>query len=118
MPQKVGNPELGEWGANRRLGRVEIKSPKLSPSNATAQLRLNRRNHAKQTQLAKRNSIISATRIFNGADGAPRIVAVIPLSEDVSSKNAVSSLVQVLDISADDCPEAGLWKIRCAPTIV
>jgi pre-rRNA-processing protein TSR1 len=82
--------------------------------NAAIQLRLNRRNHAKQTQLVKRNAIISATRIFNGVDGAPRIVAIIPLSEDVSSKNAVSLLAQALDISAEDCPEVGLWKIRCA----
>lgn len=94
------------------LGRIACQPPTNSFSSNAAQLRLNRRNHAKQTQLLKRNAIISATRIFNGPDGAPRIVTVIPLSEDVNAKTAVSSLAQTLDISAEDCPESGLWKLR------
>lgn len=95
------------------LGKIARTSQKASPSsNAVAQSRLNRRNNAKQTQLFKRNALVSATRVFNGVDGAPRIVAVIPLTPDVSQKRAVSSLAETLDISAGDCPEDGLWKMR------
>lgn len=95
-------------------GKIVRASPKASPSSsAAAQSRLNRRNNAKQSQLLKRNALISATRVFNGVDGAPRIVSVIPLTPDVSPKRAVASLAGALDISGNECPEDGLWKIRC-----
>ena len=97
------------------IGRIAQQSPKAVPtSNNAAQSRLNRRNNAKQIQIKKRNSLISATRIFNGVDGAPRIVAIIPLTEDVSTKSIVASLADSLDISGTECPEDGLWKMRCA----
>ncbi|PPQ98215.1 hypothetical protein CVT26_003467 [Gymnopilus dilepis] len=96
-------------------GRIARQSPKSSSgTSAAAQSRLNRRNNAKQTQLAKRSALVSATRIFNGADGAPRIVAVIPLTEDVSTKSTVRSLAASLDVPADDCPEDGLWRMSRA----
>jgi hypothetical protein len=55
---------------------------------------------------------VSATRIFNGVDGAPRIVAVIPLSEDVNARATVCALSEALDTPADDCPKTGLWKLK------
>lgn len=93
-----------------QLGKIARQSPKSSSTNSGVQTRLNRRNYAKQQQLAKRSAIVSATRIFNGADGAPRIVSVIPLSSDVSSKAAVEALVKALDISRAECTEDGVWK--------
>ncbi len=94
-------------------GRIPRQSPKATPSaNAAAQFRLNRRNYAKQAQIIKRSAIISATRIFSGTNGAPRIVAVIPLTQDAGTKSAVSSLAEALNISANDCPEDGLWRMR------
>lgn len=100
-------------------GRILRQSPKATSSaNDAAQFRLNRRNHAKQAQIIKRSAIISATRIFNGVNGAPRIVAVIPLTQDVETKIAVSSLAEALNVSADDCPEDGLWKMRCVTLVV
>ncbi|KAF8199934.1 ribosome biogenesis protein tsr1 [Mycena galopus ATCC 62051] len=94
-------------------GRVPRQSPKANPgSKIAAQTRLNRRNNAKQAQTIKRNALVSATRLFNGVDGAPRIVAVIPLTEDISTRSAVSSLAEALDVATDDCPDHGLWKMR------
>ncbi|KAJ7451817.1 ribosome biogenesis protein tsr1 [Mycena galericulata] len=94
-------------------GRVPRQSPKANAgSKIAAQTRLNRRNNAKQSQALKRNALVSATRLFNGVDGAPRIVAVIPLTEDVSTRSAVASLAEALDVATDDCPEHGLWKLR------
>jgi hypothetical protein len=54
------------------------------------------------------------TRIFNGVDGAPRIVTVIPLTEDASTKSTVASLADSLNLSGSECPDDGLWKMRCA----
>jgi pre-rRNA-processing protein TSR1 len=100
------------------IGRIARQLVKASPtSNSAAQSRLSRRNNAKQAQAKKRNSLISATRIFNGVDGAPRIVAVIPLTDDVSTKSTVASLADSLDLSGSECPEDGLWKMRCASLV-
>ncbi|TFK44273.1 ribosome biogenesis protein tsr1 [Crucibulum laeve] len=94
-------------------GRIARQSPKASPtSNSAAQSRLSRRNNAKQAQAKKRDALVSATRVFNGVDGAPRIVAVIPLTADVSTKGTVLSLAESLDVSAEDCLEDGVWKMR------
>jgi len=87
-------------------------SLKSNHANNAAQLRLNRRNNAKQVLVKKRNAIASAARIFSGIDGAPRIVAVIPLSEDVGTRNLVRALAETIEISAEDCPEDGLWRMR------
>lgn len=63
-------------------------------------------------QQAKRASLVQATRIFSGADGAPRIVAVLPLSEDVNAKAIVTKFGEALGIDVSDCPEAGVWKMK------
>ena len=60
----------------------------------------------------KHEALLSSTRVFNGVDGAPRIVAVIPLSRDLSARTIVASLVASLDKTTDDCPEVGLWRTR------
>ncbi|KAF8236061.1 ribosome biogenesis protein tsr1 [Tricholoma matsutake] len=94
-------------------GRVpHVSSTAIPTSNVAAQSRLNRRNTAKQVQAQKRNALVSATKIFNGVDGAPRITAVIPLSEDLNARATIVSLAESLDLSADDCPQTGLWKIK------
>lgn len=54
----------------------------------------------------------AATRIFNGVNGAPRIVAVIPLCHDLRSRDAVEALAQSLDTEHSTCPETGIWKMK------
>ncbi|EIN07032.1 ribosome biogenesis protein tsr1 [Punctularia strigosozonata HHB-11173 SS5] len=94
-------------------GRISRQSPKASNGQNTAsQTRLNRRNNAKQIQVKKRQAIVSATRLFSGPDGVPRIIAVIPLAEDVSARHVSSALATGLESETDGCPETGLWKIR------
>ncbi|KAF8588003.1 ribosome biogenesis protein tsr1 [Ramaria rubella] len=98
---------------NVAKGRVARHPPKTAPStNTAAQSRLNRRNAAKQAQLRKRQALITSTRIFNGVDGAPRIVAVVPLCSDVYARDAAEALVQSLDMDIGDCPQNGLWRIK------
>ncbi|KAG6369230.1 hypothetical protein JVT61DRAFT_15595 [Boletus reticuloceps] len=46
----------------------------------------------KQAQAAKRASLIATTRIFNGMDGASRIIVVILLCQDVRTVDAVRAL--------------------------
>lgn len=72
---------------------------------------MNRRNRAKQIQLQKRQSLLSAVSIFGGVDGAPRVVAVIPLCEDVDSRSAVSALSTSLGLP-DDAGQESIRKIK------
>ncbi len=73
----------------------------IHDSSANAQSKVNRRNRSKQIQLRKRQSLLSAVSIFGGVDGAPRIVAVIPLCDDVDSRSAVSALSTSLGLPDD-----------------
>ena len=101
------------------VGRVHRESPKATSaaSHAAAQLRINRRNNAKQAQLKKRQSLVSATRIFNGIDGTPRTIAIVPLTEDVSVRNVSSRLAQAIDGTLEEDPVNGLQKLRYAPIL-
>ncbi|KAI9681308.1 MAG: hypothetical protein M1817_002591 [Caeruleum heppii] len=54
--------------------------------------KLDRRNQARQKQQSKHKEKRDAISIFAGAHGAPRIVAVIPLSGDVDASAAVQTL--------------------------
>ena len=78
-------------------GRLSRPSPKASATASGAQLRLNRRNQAKQAQVQKRQALVSATRVFSGADGAPRIVAIVPLSGDVDAREVARALGDAVD---------------------
>lgn len=63
--------------------------------------KFDRRNQAKQRQLAKRKEHIEETAIFSGRDGAPRIVAVVPLCPDSDPSFAIKQLTQSIDIEAE-----------------
>lgn len=96
-------------------GKVQRQTPVQSTSNKdAATTRLNRRNKAKQNQSKKRESLISATRIFSGVDGAPRIVAVVPLCDDgTDTLDAVKTLASALD-EEEGSYSNGLFKIKAS----
>ncbi|KAF9784341.1 ribosome biogenesis protein tsr1 [Thelephora terrestris] len=92
-------------------GKTARQSLKSASTATIAQARQNRRNNAKQIQAKKRQALISATRLFSGSDGTPRIVAVIPLTPDVSARSTIQGLAEVLDVPAEGCPEVGTWRM-------
>jgi pre-rRNA-processing protein TSR1 len=92
-------------------GKLNRQPVKTSGSPTAAQSRLNRKNHAKQVQVQKRQAVVSATRLFNGADGVPRIVAIVPLTPDVDAASVASALGDPLDIS-EEVPGQGLYKLK------
>ncbi|TAQ89153.1 hypothetical protein B7494_g2551 [Chlorociboria aeruginascens] len=69
--------------------------------------KFDRRNQARQKQLTKHRDHLKETNIFVGRDGAPRIVAVIPLCEDGDAAAAVRLLSGSLDIEAE-IPQEGI----------
>lgn len=68
--------------------------------------KFDRRNRAKQMRLNKDSEHAKATNVFTGKDGAPRIVALVPLCSDISTAAAARSLNASLDIE-EEVPEAG-----------
>jgi pre-rRNA-processing protein TSR1 len=75
--------------------------------------KLDRRNQSKQKRQVKDAEHDRQTNVFHGKNAAPRICAVIPLCEDISSPNAVQSLVRSVDIE-DEVPSSNLWKVDIA----
>lgn len=71
--------------------------------------KLDRRNQARQKQQTKHREHQRETNVFNGKDGAPRIVAVVPLCEDGDAAAAVKQLSNSLDVDVD-VPEAGVLR--------
>ena len=63
--------------------------------------KLDRRNTARQRQALKHQERSQATSIFAGQNGAPRHVAVLPLSPDVDAAAAISSINESVDILTD-----------------
>ena len=62
--------------------------------------------------MQKRQALVSATRIFSGIDGAPRIVAIVPLTDDVDPRNVAAALHESLDAPSEGVPESGICRLR------
>ena len=60
-----------------------------------------RRNQARQKQKTKQREHLRETNVFAGRDGAPRIVAVLPLCEDGDGAAAVRLLSGSLDMETE-----------------
>ena len=78
-------------------------------------MRANRRNAARQAQAQKRSATVTATRLFSGIDGTPRVVAVVPLCPDVVAMDVVKSLAAAVEVDSETlsgCPSVGSWKLR------
>lgn len=61
--------------------------------------KLDRRNQAKQKLKEKNKSNLDAVKIFSGANGAPRHVAVVPLSRSINTHEAIKAMNESLDIT-------------------
>ncbi|KKK23955.1 hypothetical protein ARAM_003432 [Aspergillus rambellii] len=63
--------------------------------------RLDRRNQARQKQQLKHQEKAQATSIFSGQNGAPRHVAIVPLSVDIDTTAIIRALNESVDVSSD-----------------
>ncbi|KAJ5129429.1 uncharacterized protein N7515_005468 [Penicillium bovifimosum] len=73
--------------------------------------KLDRRNTARQRQALKHQERSQATSIFAGQNGAPRHVAIVPLSADIDTAAAISSINESVDILTDVSPD-GPTRVR------
>ncbi|KAJ5991087.1 hypothetical protein N7499_011631 [Penicillium canescens] len=73
--------------------------------------KLDRRNTARQRQATKQQDRAQATSIFAGQSGAPRHVAVVPLSPDIDVAAAITSLNESVDVASEVSPD-GPTRVR------
>jgi pre-rRNA-processing protein TSR1 len=90
------------------IGKVADFSHRKTPHQQLMS-KFDRRNQARQKQLNKHKEHLRETNVFAGKDGAPRIVAVIPLCEDTDAAVAVQVLSDSLDIETE-IPEEGIVR--------
>ncbi|QSZ36700.1 hypothetical protein DSL72_006583 [Monilinia vaccinii-corymbosi] len=97
-------------GALKELskGKVQDLSHRKSPHQQLMS-KFDRRNQARQKQNTKHKEHQRDLNVFQGRDGAPRIVALVPLCDDASAATAVRSLTGSLDIQMD-VPEEGIIR--------
>ena len=72
--------------------------------------KLDRKNQAKQVRQIKHQHNVKTTSVFAGQNGAPRIVAVVPLCDDCDTSRAIRSLNQSVGI--DEPPGEGPFRVR------
>ncbi|KAF9239220.1 hypothetical protein DTO027I6_4290 [Penicillium roqueforti] len=73
--------------------------------------KLDRRNTARQRQVLKHQERSQATSVFAGQNGAPRHVAIVPLSADVDAAAAIASINESVDVLTDVSPD-GPTRVR------
>jgi pre-rRNA-processing protein TSR1 len=88
------------------LGRIQdLKGQRKSPHQQLMS-KFDRRNQARQKLQTKHKEHLRETSIFAGREGAPRIVAVVPLCKDGDAASAVRQLSSSLDVETN-VPEEG-----------
>ena len=73
--------------------------------------KIERRHQARQKKQMKHQQNTKLTNVFSGHNGAPRIVAIVPLVKACDAKVAIQRLNEGLDLEAE-VPLEGLAKIR------
>ena len=117
---KQTNKKFKSRGSTKRSTKTENKgrvgtkqsSSKTSSSN-NQQNKQQRRNTAKQLQSQKKESLLQGKRLFEGRFGAPRIILVLPLTEDVNGLNVVNQLLHSAGEDLSSLEHQGFSLYRC-----
>jgi len=97
--------------AKGKISLLEDKGKRRTPSQQVMS-KIERRNQAKQKRLVQKREHERDISVFAGRDGAPRIVAVVPLCADRSATKAVSKLCGSVDMEGMDLPEEGWVRVH------
>ncbi|ESZ98487.1 putative Ribosome biogenesis protein tsr1 like protein [Sclerotinia borealis F-4128] len=108
--QKAFKSRKASKGSLKELskGKVQDLSHRKSPHQQLMS-KFDRRNQARQKQNTKHKEHQRDLNVFQGRDGAPRIVALVPLCDDANAAAAVRSLTESLDVEID-VPEEGIIR--------
>ncbi|KAI7634772.1 putative pre-rRNA processing protein Tsr1, partial [Hortaea werneckii] len=94
-------------------GKVEMleKGARKTPHQQVMS-KFERKNHAKQVRQNKLGERREEASVFQGKDGAPRIVAVIPLCADVKSNEVIMRMNGSVDVEEERPANEGPWRVE------
>lgn len=96
----------------RTKGKVDsLETGSRKTPHQQVMSKLVRRNQMKQKRVSHSAKLAAEGSVFTGRDGAPRIVAIVPLCEDVNSRSVVTQLNSSVDVEAE-APETGTWRLE------
>ena len=72
--------------------------------------KFDRKNQAKQIRQTKHAQNVKSTSVFSGVNGAPRVVAVVPLCKGLDTSKAVERLNEAGDAEAGDAE--AVWPLQ------
>ncbi|KAJ5594906.1 Ribosome biogenesis protein tsr1 [Penicillium hispanicum] len=90
---------------DKAKGKVETERGTRKTPHQQLKSKLDRRNQARQRQQLKHQEKAQATSIFSGQNGAPRHVAVVPLSVDIDVTATIRALNESVDVSSEVSPD-------------
>ncbi|KAI5864277.1 DUF663-domain-containing protein [Durotheca rogersii] len=93
-------------------GKAPNEKGQRKTPNQQVVSKIDRRNQAKQRQLSKHREHQKDASIFSGRDGAPRIIAVVPLCPDSDVSAAIDNLNTSLDIEPGIEPDISESSFR------
>ena len=98
---------------NQAKGKVEGTDTKPNRKTPHQQVmsKFDRKNQARQIRQIKHQQNIKSSSVFAGQNGAPRVIAVVPLCEDLDAVAAIQKLNQAVDAESLWPPE-GHMRIR------
>ncbi|KAI4278976.1 MAG: hypothetical protein L6R38_005125, partial [Xanthoria sp. 2 TBL-2021] len=92
-------------------GKTERVTGSRKTPHQQVMSKIDRRNQAKQIRQIKHKENVKSTSVFAGHDGAPRVIAVLPLCEDCDAAAAIQKLNQSV-IPDSDLPVDGPLRVR------
>ena len=92
-------------------GKVERDRGSRKTPHQQVMSKIDRRNQAKQIRQTKHRENVKSTNVFAGHDGAPRLIAVIPLGEDCDVARAIQKLNQSVE-PVSDLPIDGPRRVK------
>lgn len=97
---------------NQAKGKVEDweRGSRKTPHQQVMS-KLDRRNRAKQLRLNHNADREDKASVFAGKDGAPRIVAVVPLCTDINQEEVLKTLNASVDVEAEVPRQSSLWRV-------
>lgn len=100
---------------NEQKGKVEAweKGSRKTP-NQQIMSKIDRRNRAKQLRQNHAHDREDKASVFTGKHAAPRIVAVVPLCDDINTQSVVQQLNRSVEVEDEESQQqqAGIWIPR------
>ncbi|KAJ5305137.1 Mitochondrial dicarboxylate transporter [Penicillium atrosanguineum] len=84
---------------DQQKGKIETERGTRKTPHQQLKSKLDRRNQARQRQQLKHQLRVQETSIFTGQNGAPRHIAIVPLTPDIDIPATIQALNESVEIS-------------------